>query len=341
MAEKPGFFDRRKNKRETRMAQEQEWQTLSGTVENIVYCNEENGYTVLEFSSGGDLYTAVGELLDVNVGEDVTLHGRFVTHPSFGEQFRVEACEVRMPESATAIRRYLASGALPYIGKALAGRIVDVFGADALEVIASDPMALTKIKGITPEKALAASNEFKRIFGVREAIGYLARYNLPASAAVALFRQYGPDTVEVVSHNPYVLCGYPAYQDFGVADAIAQSMSLEYDARERVCAGLLFVLRHNLQNGHACLPQDKLCGAASGFLGVEPETVASTLAFMLENNDLCAVEYREKAWVYLPEYMRAELSVARHLRWLIKYPCAGGEHAEKTIARIEAAQGIT
>ena len=126
-------------------------------------------------------------------------------------------------------------------------------------------MALTKIKGITPEKALAASNEFKRILGVREAIGYLARYNLPASAAVALFRQYGPDTVEVVSHNPYVLCGYPAYQDFGVADAIAQSMSLEYDARERVCAGLLFVLRHNLQNGHACLPQDKLCGAASGF----------------------------------------------------------------------------
>ena len=151
------------------MAQEQEWQTLSGTVENIVYCNEENGYTVLEFSSGGDLYTAVGELSDVNVGEDVTLHGRFVTHPSFGEQFRVEACEVRMPESATAIRRYLASGALPYIGKALAGRIVDVFGADALEVIASDPMALTKIKGITPEKALAASNEFKRICGVREA----------------------------------------------------------------------------------------------------------------------------------------------------------------------------
>lgn len=82
------------------MAQEQEWQTLSGTVENIVYCNEENGYTVLEFSSGGDLYTAVGELSDVNVGEDVTLHGRFVTHTSFGEQFRVEACEVRMPESA-------------------------------------------------------------------------------------------------------------------------------------------------------------------------------------------------------------------------------------------------
>lgn len=322
--------------------QEQEWETISGTVENIVYCNEENGYTVLEFSSEGDLYTAVGELADVNVGEEVTLHGRFVTHPSFGEQFRAEACEVRMPESATAIRRYLASGALPYIGKALARRIVDLFGEDTLEVIASDPQQLTKIKGISEDKALAISNEFKRIFGVREAIGYLAKYNVPAAAAVALFKQYGSDTVELLSHNPYLLCGYPAYQDFGAADAIAQSMSLEYNARERVSAGLSFVLRHNLQNGHTCLPEDKLCSAASSFLGVEPETVEETLRFMVENEDLSEIEYRDKIWVYLPEYLRAEFTAAQHLRWLVKYPCAGTqESAERLISLIELTQGIT
>lgn len=323
------------------MAQEQEWQTLTGTVENIVYRNEENGYTVLECSGDGELFTAVGDLSDVNEGEEVTLHGRFVTHPSFGEQFRVEACEVRLPESVAAIRRYLASGALPYIGKVLAGRIVDAFGEDALEVIASDPMKLTGIKGITPEKALAASNEFKRIFGVREAIGYLARYNLPASAAVALFRQYGPDTVDVISHNPYVLCGSPAHQDFGVADAIAQSMSLEYDARERVCAGLLFVLRHNLQNGHTCLPQDKLCAAASGFLAVEPEKVSSALEDLLENEELYAVDYRDKTWIYLPEYLRAEQFVAQHLRRLMQYPCVDDAHTQQIIARVEATQNIT
>ncbi|MFQ9680549.1 MAG: helix-hairpin-helix domain-containing protein [Ruthenibacterium lactatiformans] len=268
------------------MAQEQEWQTLSGTVENIVYCNEENGYTVLNFPAGRP-YTAVRAGCEWRRRRCTAALSHTPASANSSAWRRVRcACQ-----SATAIRRYLASGALPYIGKALAGRIVDVFGADALEVIASDPMALTKIKGITPEKALAASNEFKRIFGVREAIGYLARYNLPASAAVALFRQYGPDTVEVVSHNPYVLCGYPAYQDFGVADAIAQSMSLEYDARERVCAGLCSccaTIAERLRR----LPQDKLC-ARPPVLGVEPETVASTLAFMLENNDLCAVEYRE------------------------------------------------
>ncbi len=321
---------------------EQEWETISGTVENIIFCNPENGYTVLEFSSEGELYTAVGELADVNVGEEVTLHGRFITHPSFGEQFRAQACEVRMPESVTAIRRYLASGALPYIGKALARRIVDVFGQETLEVIASDPQQLTQIKGISEDKALAISNEFKRIFGVREAIGYLSQYNVPAAAAVALFREYGSDTVELVSHNPYVLCGSPAYQDFGMADAIAQSMCLEYNSRERVSAGITYVLRHNLQNGHTCLPQDKLCSAASAFLSVEPETVEETLHFLLENEDLAQAEYRGRQWIYLPEYLHAEFTAAQHLRWLVRYPCAGtAQSAERLIGLIELAQGIT
>ncbi len=320
---------------------EQEWQTLSGTVENIVYCNEANGYTVLELSSEGELYTAVGELSSIHVGEDVTLHGRFATHPSFGEQFRAEAFEVRLPESAAAIRRYLASGALPYIGKALAGRIVDAFGAQTLEIIATDPGQLAKIRGITAEKARSISTEFKRMFGVREAIGYLARYHLPAGAAVALYRQYGQDTVDIVSHNPYVLCGPPAYQDFGAADAIAQEMGLLYDAHERVCAGLLFVLRHNLQNGHTCLPRDKMCAAASGFLRVEPETVFSTLDTMLAAGALCAVELNDAGWVYLPEYLQAERHIAFHLRRLIHWPGAGTGDTEKFIARAEASQNIT
>ncbi len=323
------------------LEQEQEWETLSGTVENIVYCNEANGYTVLELSSGEELHTAVGELSSVNVGEEVTLHGRFVTHPSFGEQFRAEAFEVRLPESVTAIRRYLASGALPYIGKALAGRIVDAFGADTLEVIATDPMALTKIRGISAEKARAASNEFKRLFGVREAISYLARYHLPAGAAVALFRQYGPDTVDIVSHNPYVMCGPPAHQDFLAADAIAQEMGLLYDAHERVCAGLMYVLRHNLQNGHTCLPRDKMCAAASDFLRVEPETVFSTLDAMLSSGALGEAELDGESWIYLPEYLQAERYAASHLRRLVHWPGSGGGDVEKFIARAEASQGIT
>lgn len=319
----------------------EELEKLEGMVEHIIFCSEDTGYTVLEFSSEGELYTAVGELSDVSEGEEVTLHGRFATHPNFGEQFRVEAYEVSLPETVGAIRRYLASGVLPYIGKATAGKIVDLFGEDALEVIASQPQRLTQIKGITGEKALAASNEFKRLFGVREAINYLAKYDLPAAAAVALFRHYGPDTVELVQHNPYLLCGYPAYQDFRVADNIAQAMSLEYNARERVCAGLLYVLRHNLNNGHACLPRDKLCAAASAFLRVEPESVEETLRELLETEDLYEADLGERQFVYLPEYWRAEHHVAAHLRELMKLPAlAPDQNVDKLIQRVELTQNL-
>lgn len=93
----------------------QNLQTLSGTVEHIIFCNEETGYTVLELSCDGELYTAVGELAEICEGEEVTLHGYFTAHPNFGEQFRAEAYEVRLPETAAAMKRYLASGVLPYI----------------------------------------------------------------------------------------------------------------------------------------------------------------------------------------------------------------------------------
>ncbi len=315
-------------------------ETLSGTVEHIIFCSEDTGYTVLEFVCEGELYTAVGELADVSEGEEVTLHGHFTTHPNFGEQFRVDAYEVRLPETASAIKRYLASGVLPYIGRATAAKIVDLFGEDALEVIASEPMRLTRIKGITEGKALAASNEFKRLFGVREAINCLARYDLPASTAVALYRHYGPDTAEVVQHNPYVLCGYPAYQDFRVADNIAQNMSMEYNSQERVTAGLFYVLRHNLQNGHTCLPEDKLCAATSGFLRVEPEAVDACLRQQLEQEELYEAQIGEKGFVYLPDYWRAEHAAAQHLRELMHMPGRDETSADRVIARIEAQQDI-
>ncbi len=323
--------------------QERDWETLSGTVENIIHRNKDDGYTVLELSSGGELYTAVGtELADVQEGEDVTLHGRFVTHANFGEQFRAEACEAHLPDSAAMIRRYLSAGALPYIGRALAGRIVDKFGAKTLEIIATDPQKLTQIKGITPQKANAISREFKRIYGVREAISSLAQYDLPASAAIALFRKYGPDTADIVSQNPFILCDPPVNRDFESADRIAQNMGFLYNDQVRVEAGLLFILRYNMQaNGHTCLPRAKLCEVASGYLRVEPETVESTMEDMLVNEDLYLVEFDDKERVFVPEYMRAERYIADHLRRLIHWPAKNKYDVASLTKRAETVQGIT
>ncbi|MEG0910145.1 MAG: ATP-dependent RecD-like DNA helicase [Ruthenibacterium sp.] len=320
------------------MAETQE--QISGTVENIVYRNEENGYTVLEISSEGELLTAVGSLSDVNEGEEVVLHGCFKTHSNFGLQFAVEAYEVSLPETVTAIRHYLAGGALPHIGPALAERIVGAFGTDTLEVIATQPEKLAAIKGLSETKALAIQTEFKRIFGVREAIQYLATLGLSASAAITLYRHYGPDTVEMIAQNPYILCTYPAYIEFGMVDLIAANMSLEHDAHERVCAGILYVLRHNLQNGHTCLPQNALVQTVADFLMVEPDAIASALEELLGEEALYAVTFSQRTYVYLPDLLRAEQSIAQHMRYLMKIPAGDAKNADKLIRRLEMLQNI-
>lgn len=301
--------------------------SISGTVETVVYANEQTGYAVLEVADerDGELYTAVGPLCEVRAGEEVTLHGRFAMHPTFGQQFKTESYEVRLPETAAAIRRYLSGGALPHIGKAIAARIVAAFGEESLEVIASQPEVLATVKGLTREKAYEASREFQKMFGVREAIECLARWQLPASVAVALYRHYGPDTVDMLRHDPYLLCGYPAYQDFRAADAIAGQLGLEYDSFERVRAGLVHVLRHNLNNGHACLPAAKLVPTVAQFLHVEPQQVESALRQMCDDGDAVLFGEEEDAAVYLPEYYDAERCVALALRETMRLPPHGGK----------------
>ncbi len=315
-------------------------ETLNGTVEQVIFCNPDTRYTVLSIASDDVLYTAVGDMADVHEGEEVALRGTFTTHPNFGEQFRVEAYEVRLPETAAAIKRYLASGALPNVGRAMAERIVARFGEDALEVIASEPQKLTQIKGISAEKADVISRAFKEQYGVRETIMSLARYGLSSPLAVKMYQHYGPNAAEIVEHNPFVLCAYPAFQDFRTADAIAQEMSMEYNCPERVTAGLLFVLRHNLNNGHTCLPQDKLCAAASAFLAVEPPLVDEALRDLLEREELYCAQIGQRSFIYLPEYWRAEHAVAAHLRALMQMPRREEADVEAAITAIETARNI-
>ncbi|MEG1305506.1 MAG: helix-hairpin-helix domain-containing protein, partial [Oscillospiraceae bacterium] len=101
------------------------------------------------------------------------------------------------------------------------------------------------------------STQFRRKFGVREILAKLAALGIETSDALSLYRAFGEHTVELVNNNPYIICGYPAYKDFSVADAIAQGLGIEGEHVSRLRAGLVYILRHNMQNGHTCLPSEK------------------------------------------------------------------------------------
>ncbi len=164
--------------------------TLTGTVEDVVFCNDENGYVVADLDCGGELVTVVGILGDVRDGESLTLLGEYINSPKYGRQFKAEVCERSLPNTESAVRKFLGSGVISGVGPAMAKRIVTAFGSRALEIIENEPAQLSSIKGITAESALKIGEEFRRIAGLRKAVTYFSRYGISPSVVAAAWKKY-------------------------------------------------------------------------------------------------------------------------------------------------------
>ena len=293
---------------------------LEGTVEHVIYENADSGYAVFEVDAGGTDVVVAGNVGGVDNGMSVTVYGHMVNHPSYGEQFRAETIEARLPEDRTAILSYLSSGVLPYIGPSTAKKIVAKFGDDTLTVIAETPQRLCELKGITEQKAAIISNEFRRMYGVREVVAWFARYGMTAQQAVTCYRALGPHTVEALTQNPYLLCGEPLQLKFGQVDTIAAALQFETGCRLRVAAGLLYALRHNAGNGHTCLPRDKLLESTSKFLRLPLGDLEATLDELLSSEELCTRTFDGVEYIYLPDLLSAEEDIAARLGQLSTFP---------------------
>ena len=320
----------------------QETEYLTGTVEVVTFQNEENGFAVLTLTSeDGELICAVGPLAGAAPGEELTLSGRYIEHATYGLQFDAQACSYKMPETESAILKYLSSGVLPGIGPATARRIVERFGESSLEIIASDPEQLGDIKGFTLAKAREAGKRFLELFGIREAVAMLSGLGLDTAEALSAYRHFGAIGLEDVARNPYVLCGYPLYISFARADAMASHLAIHQDSQQRVRAAVLYTLRHNIQNGHTCLPKQKLLDTASGFFQIEVPVLEQELEVLEELGELQVVEYEEVGYVYLPDALHAEMMAALRIKDLAAIPIA--EEARglaHKITLLEAQQGI-
>ena len=191
--------------------QEQQGVQLQGTVERVVFRNEDNGWTVMEVESAGEYHKVVGVLPPVNPGEQVTLAGKWVEHPSFGPQFRTEHCQQQLPTGSDAILRYLSSGAIKGIGPSTAARILKKFGDEALQILEREPRRLAEIPGISLKKALKMGEEFAGQFGLREVMLTFSQYGLTPSEALRCWKKWGTATVGMIRENPYVLCSSGLY----------------------------------------------------------------------------------------------------------------------------------
>lgn len=307
-----------------------ELQKLEGTVEYISFHSDDTGFTVLGLATQNneELVTVVGELVDIAEGEHLSLLGEYTMHAAYGQQFRVSVCEKTLPATANAILKYLSSKAVKGVGPVVAKRMVACFGDKTLEVIENSPEQLTKVKGISPKKAREIAEDFKRIYGVRIVMIFLAKYNIHPSVCVKVWKKWGGAAVEILTANPYLLSGGEFGLSFQQTDAIAMELGFEQEHPNRVCAAIRFVLQHNLSNGHTCLPQDNLLGISAQLLDVDCELVCSCLAQQVAEEELAAVEQNGRTFLYLPQFFFAERYIAGRLQMMHSaYPDNGVDYA--------------
>ena len=323
------------------MEQTEELNLIEGSVEAVIYQNEENGYTVLRIDAGeqGGI-TVVGCMPGVAPGESLSIRGKWMRHASYGEQFKAEIVERRMPAGEKAIFEYLASGAVRGIGAATARRMIEEFGEDALTVLEEHPEQLTRIKGITRKRALAMGEHFRLQMGMRRLLEFLGEHNVALQLAMPLYRRYGDRALEVVKSNPYLLVDEELGVDFAIADALAIDMGMEGEDPQRIEAGLLFELSHNLMNGHTFLPRRKLLPATGQLLGLESEALEDGLEALIEQGEVVQEEVAGETACYLSDLQEAEEYVAERMGEMARRELLPPDGLDALIDRIQAEQGI-
>jgi len=317
--------------------------TLTGTVEAIVYSNEQTGYVVLELDAGAHLVTVVGELPGIAVGEEAAFTGRYVAHPTYGEQFRAQICERHMPASAAAILQYLSSGVIKGVGPALARRMVTRFGDETLRIIEKDHRKLADVYGISEKKAADIYEQYRRIFGIRAVMAYLARFGISATASIRIWKRWESLVQQEIETNPYALMHESIGLSFEQSEAVAASLDVQADDPRRLKAGLIHVLSHNLMVGHTCLPRDKLLATAATLLDAHDfeEALESALEQADLEGELITQEMDGRIFVYLPGFYQAEMYIAGRIALMLSNTPPAPPDISREIDRLGERLGIS
>lgn len=199
---------------------------ITGIIENVVFHNSTNLFTVLEVNINGEIVTAVGTVSEPAPGEEMTLTGEWGSHDVFGRQFKIASYERSLPDTTAKLYRYLASGAVKGIGPKTALKIIERFGEDSFRVLEAEPEKLAVIRGISKPQALNISAEFNRQYSMRKLMIELENVGISPSECTAIYKYFGANALKLIRDNPYILCGTVKGFSFERAEKLARDMGL-------------------------------------------------------------------------------------------------------------------
>lgn len=286
---------------------------LIGTVEEIIFRNDENGYSILSVSDKTQLHIVVGYMPAVSEGEQMRFVGSPTFHKTYGEQFKVTSCEVLEPTEKKGILKYLASGVIKGLGPSLAERIVDRFGEDTLDILKYNPEKLKEITGIGESKLKGIIASYGEQRAMSDVVIFLQKFDISLAYATKIYQQFKEKTIEKISENPYILVEEVKGIGFQMADQVANQMGVEKSSPYRLLSGIKHVLSLMVNQGHTFVFEEDLIREASRILGVSMEQVKEELTELLLKGDLHRSTIDGRPAIYLVAYYNAELNITKKL----------------------------
>lgn len=304
---------------------------IKGQVEDIIYSNESNSYTVCTIILEKEIITAVGYLPFINIGDIIVAQGNFVKHATYGEQFKIDTFEKTMPNTTQEIEKYLGSGIIKGIGPATSKKIVSRFGEDTIYVLQYEPSKLSQIKGITESKANEISNEFNNVWELWKIVMFLQQYGIGTTNANRVYKELGIGAIEKIKENPYILLKFLYGVDFKNIDRMALTLGIEHESTHRISSGIKYAMSQSTKNGNTCVLKEKLIEYVANILNVYPELVENEFTNLCYSREV----YFENGYAFLSDYYLAEEVVAKKLLMLTNAHNKNNINLDKKIAEFE------
>ncbi len=309
---------------------------LTGYVENIIFRNADNGYTVMEFAADEMLTTCVGLFPVINEGENLIVRGEYTNHPTYGKQLKVSSYDVTEPTDEASMERYLGSGAIKGIGPKLATRIVHTFGAETFRIIEEEPERLAEVKGISRVKAMEISDQIVSTRDIRNIMIFLDKYGIHGNLAIKIYKRFGNETYKILQSNPYRLADEIAGVGFKTADEIASRIGIKVDSEFRVKGGIQYMLSQAAGMGHTYFPMEDLIRMSAQMLGVDEETVELQINNLVMDRRIIVKRLPDDTkQVYSRSYFHMEEGIASMLFDLDLTYDVDKNDLEETISAIE------
>lgn len=318
---------------------EKKLESIKGTVEEITFYNQDNGYTVMEISCGNEAVTVVGNFSQLAVGSQIEASGEWTVHPSYGRQFKADTLTETLPQDAAGILRYLSSGIIKGVGRVTAEKIVNAFGSESFDVIEKDVDRLSSIKGISKPAARKIQRSFIEKFASRQTIEDLKQKGLTHKEAFDAYNFFHENAVEVFDDNPYDFVAAGIY-DFDRAEEIAEELDEPVSPGLRAQSLVEHIVDHNISNGHTCLPRDSVVRTAKAYLSCSDDVAQIAVDDAVEYHRLITEDIDGRQFLFTPSAYNAEKDIADRIKVFVNYPPQESEISGAEIYAFEKANDI-